>query len=80
MNGQSEIPPPEQTDCPICAGPRILADGYGSLMLVPLGEPWAALHGQSSTTYALVCVVCGFTQLYAKTPHVLISRAPNGHA
>lgn len=69
---------PAPSVCPECGKNRVIADGVSTLRVArsgagPIGK---GLTNNDSEFWALVCVGCGHTTLYAKNPsHLLDSHA-----
>jgi hypothetical protein len=66
-----KLPPPQPTPCPECGGQRVIAAATQSMRV---GRPPGFALGWLGTSpmWAVVCVNCGMTTLYAKEPHKVL--------
>ena len=67
-------PPPAASRCPKCEQDRIWVEAAapGDILVGQRGQ-WGGLSiRQRSTCKALMCVECGYTELYARYPKALL--------
>jgi hypothetical protein len=64
----NDLPPPESSACPRCAGERLLADVGSVVYLRKLDSGPVGTFTHNSTINALVCTACGHIEFYARRP------------
>lgn len=62
------------TACPECGGERVLAEALNSVQLVRPGTALPGITNPTTRLWAVVCLRCGHTTLYAKKPDVLAPK------
>lgn len=63
-----QIEAPTPSPCPECGGERISGEAISYVRVTRLGATLPGISAPVTSCWALVCLQCGHTTLYAKDP------------